>query len=379
MVQGCISRRPVDIRLIDDSSRLSNLHDEWNALLERSPAATVFLTHEWLCTWWDVFGGGKQLAVLLARDGGRLVGIAPLYLERRRVCGVFPLRQLRFLASRVTPADYLGFVIEQGRETEVAVAFAEFLLESLRWDLMLLTDMPEQAGPLEHLCAWADGRRMVSSTRPKHRCPYVSLPDRWDAFMEQPDRHYKHVIRGRELRKLTRQHQTRAELCVSGRRIDPALDTLMRLHTERWNSDGLPGQFATESQREFYRKVAHALAKQGWLRLSELDVDGETVAMLLGAEYGGEYYMIQTACGRKGRDLRAGNVILYRAFESLVGHVRGFHMLRGAEPYKYKWGGVDRRTVDLFLWRGAKGRLCHQVQKVVARLSTPPRVRNSSP
>jgi len=52
---------------------------EWNDLVDRTPDSdNVFLRHEWFRAWWEGFGRGKELLVLLIRSGGRLIAIAPL-------------------------------------------------------------------------------------------------------------------------------------------------------------------------------------------------------------------------------------------------------------------------------------------------------------
>ena len=54
------------------------LEPEWNALLQRSDADTIYLTWEYLTTWWEVFGKIRELWILTARDeGGKLIGLAP--------------------------------------------------------------------------------------------------------------------------------------------------------------------------------------------------------------------------------------------------------------------------------------------------------------
>ncbi|MBI1735028.1 MAG: glycosyl transferase family 1, partial [Candidatus Rokubacteria bacterium] len=53
------------------------LRDAWNALLAQSRADCVFLTWEWLFTWWKYFSPGRELAILAVRDGAELVALAP--------------------------------------------------------------------------------------------------------------------------------------------------------------------------------------------------------------------------------------------------------------------------------------------------------------
>src|SRR5262245_36414082 len=66
------------IERIDTTADFAALRDEWNALLETSSSRCVFLTHEWLFTWWKHLAAGRTLYILTSRQDGRLVGILPL-------------------------------------------------------------------------------------------------------------------------------------------------------------------------------------------------------------------------------------------------------------------------------------------------------------
>ncbi len=70
----------MELKIFTDESGFAALHDDWNALLARSRANTLFLTWQWQTTWWRCLGEG-DLWLLAWYDAGRLVAIAPLYLH----------------------------------------------------------------------------------------------------------------------------------------------------------------------------------------------------------------------------------------------------------------------------------------------------------
>jgi len=77
----------------------------WSSLLQESASDTLFLTHEWLNAWWEVFGSERELYILLVRDSEELIGIAPLIRREVRHYGLLPFRRLEFLASGEDEAD----------------------------------------------------------------------------------------------------------------------------------------------------------------------------------------------------------------------------------------------------------------------------------
>ncbi len=56
---------------------------QWNQLLKESDNDNIFLTWEWVYTWWEVFGGESELFIITVKnDKGDLIGIAPLHIKK---------------------------------------------------------------------------------------------------------------------------------------------------------------------------------------------------------------------------------------------------------------------------------------------------------
>src|SRR5438874_13150382 len=75
---------PPEVTVICDPARLSTLDGEWDELLARSASDTVFLTWDWLRTWYEVYGAEVEHCVVLFRVGVRLVAGAHLYIADGR-------------------------------------------------------------------------------------------------------------------------------------------------------------------------------------------------------------------------------------------------------------------------------------------------------
>jgi CelD/BcsL family acetyltransferase involved in cellulose biosynthesis len=54
----------MQVSKITSSVEFSSLREEWNRLLSASGLANIFLTHEWLLSWWEVYGEDIELLVL---------------------------------------------------------------------------------------------------------------------------------------------------------------------------------------------------------------------------------------------------------------------------------------------------------------------------
>jgi CelD/BcsL family acetyltransferase involved in cellulose biosynthesis len=355
----------ITIKKISDYQGWNPYAEEWNNLLTRSSSNHIFLTFEWLSTWWELFGEDKELAIILAFDGKQLVGAVPLFLERARV-----LKVLRFLGSQVVMTDLLNFIVIPGREREVIPALMDFLLNKVSWDKMYLNDMMGEPKILDALKKWSEGHNFIFSCEKNFVSPCLHLSDTLEGFHKKVDSAFLKGLQRTGLRRLYREHQVEFQDSVERDEIDRTLEKLFQLHTERWEAEGKKGQFDTQIKKNFYKKIALKMSSQGWLRLAALRVDGNEEAVLLGVEYLKSYFALQLGCGLRGLQLKAGNVLFYRLLESLIGRVNKFHFLKGNEGYKYKWGATDSfYTINLSVTKGWKGKGRYWVGQALRKVS----------
>ena len=57
------------------------LETTWTELMQRSATDTVFLTPRWQRLWWKHFGEGAEQLMFELRLDGKIVGLAPMYLQ----------------------------------------------------------------------------------------------------------------------------------------------------------------------------------------------------------------------------------------------------------------------------------------------------------
>lgn len=351
------------ITQITTPTQFNALQERWTHLLQTAPGRNLFLTFEWVSTWWDVFGAGKELFILLAEDQGELVAIAPLYTHTRTIAGV-SLKEIGLLGNQSVGSDFLGFIIQQGREPEALAAFGEVLQQNSGWERLILDDVDGDSTLVSRFRGLGLTAGYYVSQRRASTCPAMTLPATWDEFMGQPDKIFKRIVQRECVKKLHKRHQVELLLSVGDQPLDPWLQKLFDLHTERWHSVGQPGAFDDVRMKEFYLKVSELFNRSGILRLSALRVNGNVDVMEYGAVYGDTYYSLQGGCSAKGLELKAGHVLQYHIFESLVGQIREFRFLRGAERYKYQWGCDDRWTACVGLHRGIKAQAVGRSQSV---------------
>jgi len=72
---------------------------EWQDLMARSQADPLFLSFEWLSSWWSCFGDslGQSPEVLAFYRGTQLAGLAPLYRQRVLRNGFLPAQSVQMM------------------------------------------------------------------------------------------------------------------------------------------------------------------------------------------------------------------------------------------------------------------------------------------
>src|SRR5581483_5954710 len=159
--------------------------------------------------------------ILLVRDGGRVVGIAPLMLTRGRLFGL-PVRRLESMANNETPR--YEFLVARDRP-DVHGTIWRFLQQSReRWDLLQLTYLPEASPTMTELRRLAAEAELPVGKWMGDASPYLVF-DGADPGAYQRAVSRKHRMNmNRLLRRLSERGRVDFELIESPERDPRALE-----------------------------------------------------------------------------------------------------------------------------------------------------------
>jgi len=332
------------IDLVTDGASFAALEQEWSALLVESPGDTLFLSWEWLFTWWRHLGSHLRPALLTVRDEGRLQAVAPFVRH-----GWQP-RRLRFhktvgflgapLHAGNVGSDYLDVVVRRDSTHALAELVAEIAARGEVLDLAQVRGEGSAAGTLAASLGLA-GWEVRSS--PAGVCPVVDLRGHtWESYLLTRGREHRYAVQ-RKLRALKRRFQVSFEPArTEGERAD-ALRVLIDLHERRWSEKGSSDAFHTPALRAFHEDFTRLALGRGWLRLFVLRLDGIAAAALYALRYGETFFFYQAgfdpAFGRWG----VGTAALALSIESAIGEgAKAYDLLHGEEEYKFHWANGTR-------------------------------------
>lgn len=340
-----------------DPAALFGLRDEWRDLQARSATDTIFMTWEWVTTWWSHFGQQAALWLLQARDdGGTLVGLAPLMCMDHRPIRSVRWRSLRFIGSEA-PADHLDFITARGAEPAVMAAFVDALRRHLpRWDALILNSMPPYS---PNLAALETLKGIPWQKEAAHVCPYVLLPENWDHFFMSLS-HRKRKEQRRFLRQLDEAFGDAwvCQVVEDEAELDDAVTDLIRLHQAKWESLGKAGAFADPAYMAFFHEITRCFLEKSWLRFYRLEVDGRLAATLYTYHYSGRVYDFVSGFDYDLADFSPGQVLTQMSLSHAIeAGLCEYDFMRGDEEYKFRWGAEARPDFTLTWIASPRARL----------------------
>ena len=326
------------------SDTFAAIRDEWQQLFAVAEASP-FLSWEWMSTWFDTFGANKLPCLLKAYRGETLIGILPMYREKRRLLGI-SFNRLSMMGNKTGGADYLDLIARPEDRSGAMTAIFEYLCADNKIDVVCLENLAEVSESVRLL--------RKPETRSGHRfdrvsesvaavCPQIDLSAGWESVLSHSKRRDNFK---RRLKKIEKLPGFEFRSVTSPEQTGGAFERFLDLHQKRWENDG--GSELTGHPRlaAFQRDVVTKLAAKGLIRFDELWLGGECRGSVYGLDNGRAFYYYNSGYDLDFSNLSVGLVLLGLSIQSAVrrGNVL-YDFLRGDETYKSEW--ANRRAVQI--------------------------------
>ncbi len=328
------------VERIQSAEEFFQLRDEWTVLLEGSRSRCLFLTHEWLSTWWKHLREDRQLSILAARENGRLIGVMPLAMRPPQYARMMP-RVLEFVASGIIGSDYLDAVIQPGGESEVLRDFSRELIRSglmlqfsqLRRDGCVVGALPE----MMRKDGWTALETRINV------CPFIDLTNHsWESYLASLGSSHRYNF-NRRLRALSKSFNVAFETIRASDDAARALGIVIDLHTRRWDQRGDSEAFPDSSTIDFHKEFVQRAAGCGWLRLMVLSLDGQPAAAIYGFRFGSTFYFYQSGFDPAYGKHSVGLVMMGLSIKAALEEgATEYDLLHGDEEYKFHWARNQR-------------------------------------
>ena len=354
---------PWIVERIETSEALEDIREEWNDLLRTSWSDCLFLTWEWLHTWWRHCADGQRLAVHTVRYGRDLRGIAPLMVGSTRSCPGVAAESMQFLGGGHVGSDYLDVIVRPARRAQTLAALAESLHASRR--VVDLAQLRLDSSSASDLAQRLEARGFRVLRRATAVCPYIPLDGHtFESYLETLGSSHRYNFR-RRLRQLQRGFDVRFQRVQTREELREAFEILLRLHHERFEPRGGSDAFHTPALVAFHREFSQTALDRGWLRFFVLRLDGRPAAVLYGFRYGARFLFYQAGFDEAFAKHSVGLVTMGLAIQAAIEEgAREYDLLHGDEPYKFLWTRSERELERIELFPATAAGVAHRLLRV---------------
>lgn len=339
------------VRMVTDSKEFESMREVWNELLAKSSDNNIYLTWEWLFTWWKCYGENKKLSILLIEEGDRIAGIVPL-MQSRYGKGFIKFDVLENISS--TDVDYGGIILTERKEESVTalMTYLERIISSSSNITLRMVQIPEDSEffILVQKIYPQFSKTLRLDVKTLTACPFIALPATWNEYFSSLSRKRRHNLR-RGSKLLQKEHSGEFKK-FAGNNDDFArqVQEFYALHQKRWEMENLRGIFSDKKAREFYLEVGRAFLNKGWLDLSFITVDGREASAVYGFKYNKKFYYCFTAYDTNYSKYSIGNLhIMYLIDDAIKSNLTEFDFLIGDEQYKLHWTHLTQNNMKLVL------------------------------
>ena len=340
------------VELIRSWDELATISDQWNDLLSRSWADSIYLRWEWVSAWKETFADEVKPFVITVRDSDdQIIGLVPFYKVEYRLGNILRYTVLRIISDSASGSEYPAWIIAT---TDNSGDVYDSIIDKLEscageWDCIWMRGVRVWGGQTKYISRSAKKKYFINSR--KNNSSAVSLVDCKGDYIKSLSRNMRSQLR-RDVKKTHAHGEISIKKCVDEKGIDVYLNALFRLHDIRWQRKGLKGMFERcPKEVDFYRYFVPVALRNGWLCMYALFQDGSIKAVQLGYIYHNIYNQLQ-----EGFDpvcsSGAGNTLRLHIMEECIREgISEYDFLGEHTEHKRRWGGRVRAGYDLFIGR----------------------------
>ena len=310
--------------VLDQLQDFATLEEEWEDLHRNAAFATPFQSWAWLYSWWEFYGKDYELRVVTIREGGLLVGLMPLMLERRGAFG-----RLLFVGTGLT--DHQDILVREGWERQVIAAGMRVLRQIDGWQVADLQQLRPEAVAWSIFESWEGPRTRVW----QDNFPVIDVRP-WDEVLASLSRNLRSTVR-RTLRR-AEADGVRCELAGVGE-VERASHRWIVLHREAWRGRDIAPEHLSRRFESHLETAAFRMTVRDLGGVYEFWRDGEVIIshfLLFGRDFVAEHLpgARQDALQR----YQLSSLCIWNAMNVAYGRTSSYlDLLRGEEDYKLRW------------------------------------------
>jgi CelD/BcsL family acetyltransferase involved in cellulose biosynthesis len=326
--------------------------EEWdNFVLDTG--GDIYSSYDWCRIWWQHYGRGRTLRLLVFRQGDGLIGLAPMFVE------TIWRGPLRLRIAKPVGADFamdvFGFPLKTEWSNPVYQRIISEFIETEMCDAVWFGFVPSQdhsRDAVRAVCGASGGSIALTRDAVAGVQVHFTLPDKFDSYVAALDKSSRQNYR-RQLKLLKSNFEVEQTLIDDPAAAATEFDAFCALHTKQWEAEGMPGHFNDWPQSQaFNRDLVMQFAKLGRLRILRLRADGKLAASQYAFRFGSTGYWRLSARTVDKDMARYGLGVL--GLMQLLEHMscEGVERVEGGAgryEYKIRYGGKETDVLSLLV------------------------------
>ncbi len=342
--------------------------DEWDDFV-LDVGGSIFSSYDWCRIWWRHYGRGRSLRVFVFRKENRLVGLAPMFIERIWL-GPTTIRIAKRLSADF-PTDIFRLPVSVECASSIYNEIVFTLVETEKCDAVWFGFLPSEDPTLTSLRAAASipgGPAVLArdAAAGVHSCFHI--PGSFDAYVAGLGRNARQGYR-RKLSLLNKAFEI--EHRIVGDPADAPAEFLafVAFHAKQWEAEGKPGHFGDwPNSAAFNQDLVRQFAELGRLRIMHQYANGNTIAMQYAFTFGANcYWRLPARSAEKDMErFSLGMLSLMQLLEQMSREgVRRVDGGPGHYDYKIQCGGRESEYLSVLV-RSARSSSSVRVRLFVA-------------
>ena len=316
----------------------------WNSLVFVMENPEIFFTYQWALAASRGFRKNLYPLLFLIHDSGQLAGVAALAVDSRAPRAAF------FLTS--STADYCDILSAPENRRAVLLALLKEI-QNLGFRDLVLASVPSTSVTLKEIPGVAGSNGFYITSRVAYDCGIVQLGD------EQQRKTLVQTVAGksrekRALKKLAALGSVSVIHLTEPEQIKTSLEAIASAQISRFLVSGRVSPLVDSERRTFLTQLTDLLAQAGWLKISQLEVNGQPIAWNYGFRFEGSWFWYLPAFQIKYEHASPGSCLLRLLVEEGCKDpsLRWLDLGLGDESYKARFANNARRTRYVQLSRG---------------------------
>jgi CelD/BcsL family acetyltransferase involved in cellulose biosynthesis len=346
-------KKTISVDCVQDIKSFEELRITWNNVLFSSQERDVFLTWEWLFSWWKNIGQAKyQLKILVIKEDEQVIGIAPWMVSIKNKAFI----KLRWIENIGNPdCDVCGIITATPQKTLKAIT--EYLdLHRDDWEIVELQELPsDNQNTSLTIQALRDNGYDVIQTEDEHY--YIEMKGSWEEYYNSLSKNLKHnfkrrMNRAKEMGSVTIERHGGATLAWEH------YQTIFKINEK----SNFPYLYKNEQDVLFHKELFNLMKDQNWVQIEIFKLNDIPIAYQYGFTFEKRYEDWRGGIDKDYETLAPGKLLMMHTLEER--YKEGYKendFLRGDHTYKKDWLPQARKFTKIQVYnpKNIKSRLAY--------------------